>query len=273
MAWTETTRAHYRRAGAGYASDLTDAEWEALAAVLPHSRLGRPARHPRRTMLNAILYLLWTGCPWRGLPREFPPRSTVQSLFYRWRDDGTWSWISIRLVRLGRVSQGRAAVPTVGVIDSSSARTGENAGPRGYDAGKKIKGRKRHIVTDTQGHLLVAQVHPADIQDCHGAVPLLTALGRRFPGLRHIFADRVYRGPQLPAALADTGPWTIEIVQRPKGVKGFQLLPRRWVVERSFAWFERSRRLAKDFEATTESAAAWLHLASIKLEIRRLARH
>lgn len=272
MAWTETTRAQYRRCGIGYASDLTDAEWAVIAAVLPWPRLGRPVSHPRRTMLNAILYLLWSGCPWRALPHEFPPRSTVQSLFYRWRDDGTWVWISSRLVALGRVSQGRAAVPHAGVIDSSSVRTSENAGPRGYDAGKKIKGRKRHIVTDTQGHLLVAQVHRADIQDCHGAVPLLTALRWRFPDLRHIFADRVYRGPQLPAALADTGRWTIEIVQRPKGVKGFQLLPRRWVVERSFAWFERSRRLAKDFEATTESATAWLNIASIKLEIRRLAR-
>lgn len=220
MTWAETTRGPYLRAGAGYASDLTDAEWERIGSVLPHSRLGRPARHPRRTMLNAILYLLWTGCPWRGLPREFPPRSTVQSLFYRWRDDGTWVWISARLVALGRLSQGRPAVARAGVIDSSSILTADNAGPRGYDAGKKIKGRKRHIVTDTQGHLLVAQVHPADIQDCYGAISLLTLLGRRFPKLRHTFADRVYRGSQLPAALMDTGPWTIEIVHRPKGVKG-----------------------------------------------------
>jgi len=134
-----------------------------------------------------------------------------------------------------------------------------------------IKGRKRHIVTDTEGFVIASQVHAANIQDPHGAVPRLGELRRRFPKLRHIFADRVYRGPQLRAAIDQCGPWTIEI-ERPPGVKGFQLLPRRWVVERTFAWLGRSRHLAKDFEATIESAAAWLLLASIRLLFRRLAR-
>jgi transposase len=139
------------------------------------------------------------------------------------------------------------------------------------DAGKRIKGRKRHIVTDTQGFLLAVLVHEANIQDPHGAVPLLRSLRQTFPSLRHVFADRVYRGPQLQGAIADCGPWTMQIVERPPGVKGFQLLPRRWVVERTFAWFGRSRRLAKDFEATIASATAWVLLANLRLLSRRLA--
>ena len=136
----------------------------------------------------------------------------------------------------------------------------------------KAGGRKRHIVTDTEGFLLALRVHEANIQDPHGAVPLLHDLRRRLPTLQHIFADRVYRGAQLQAAIADCGPWTIQIVERPAGAKGFQLLPKRWVVERSFAWLGRCRRLAKDFEATIASAAAWVLIANVRLLIRRLAR-
>jgi len=273
MAWTETTRAHYRREGAGYASDVSDAEWLAVSALLPPpSRLGRPRRWDLRRIVDAILYVLATGCQWRALPKDFPPRSTVQGYFYRWRDDGTWHWVNARLVIRARMMLSRDARPSAGVIDSQSAPTTESGGPRGVDAGKRVKGRKRHIVTDTQGFLLAVLVHAANIQDCHGAVPLLRGLRRGFPGLRHIFADRVYRGDQLRNALADCGPWSIEIVQRPPGVKGFQLLPRRWVVERTFAWLGRSRRLAKDVEATIESATAWILLASIRLLSRRIAR-
>jgi putative transposase len=271
--WTEITRAQYRRDELRYASDTRAAEWHQIAPLLPPpSRLGRPRRWDLRVMVDAILYLLWTGCQWRALPKDFPPYATVQGYFYRWRDDGTWERIIRVLVARARRQMGREPAPTAGVIDSQSVPTTESGGPRGVDAGKRIKGRKRHIVTDTQGFLLAAQVHPANIQDPHGAVPLLHAVRQSYPTLRHVFADRVYRGEQLRSAIADCGPLTIEIVQRPPGVKGFQLLPRRWVVERTLAWSSRCRRLAKDFEATTASATAWLLLANLRLLSRRLAR-
>lgn len=273
MAWTEITREQYRRDGLRYASDTTDAEWAVIDAVMPAPRrLGRPRQTDLRDVVNAIFYILATGCQWRALPREFPPRSTVQGYFYGWRDDGTWHQVVATLVVVARGALGRTAVATAAIIDSQSVATTESGGPRGLDAGKRIKGRKRHIVTDTQGFLLDVLVHPANVQDVHGAVPLLRSIARRFPTLRHVFADRVYRGQQLLNALADCGPWTIEIVERPAGVKGFQLLPRRWVVERTFAWFGRCRRLAKDFEATIESATAWILVANLRLLSRRLAR-
>jgi transposase len=271
--WTEITRAQYRRDELRYASDTRAAEWAQIVPLLPKpSRLGRPREWDLRAIVDAILYLLWTGCQWRALPREFPPRTTVQNYFYRWRNDGTWQRIGAALVARAREAAGRRAAPSAGIIDSQSAATTESGGPRGIDAGKRIKGRKRHIVTDTNGFVLAVRVHEANIQDPHGAVPLLGALRQSFPELAYIFADRVYRGEQLRNAIAECGPWTIHIVERPPGVKGFQLLPRRWVVERTFAWLGRSRRLAKDFEASIASATAWVLLANLRLLSRRLAR-
>lgn len=274
MVWTEITRQQYGRDGQRYASDTTDGEWVVIEAVMPARRLlGRPRQTDLREVIDAIFYILSTGCQWRALPHEFPPRSTVQRYFYGWRDDGTWHQVVATLVVLARRALGREATATAGIIDSQSVATTESGGPRGLDAGKRIKGRKRHIVTDTEGLLLEVQVHPANVQDVHGAVPLLRATRRRFPKLRHVFADRVYRGRQLLNAVADCGPWTIQIVERPPGVKGFQLLPRRWVVERTFAWLGRCRRLAKDFEGTIESATAWVLVAHLRLLSRRLARY
>lgn len=273
MAWTEITRAQYRRDGLRYTSDLTDGEWAVIAPLMPARRhLGRPREVDLREVVNAILYIASSACQWRALPKDLPAYSTAQGYFYRWRDDGTWHEIVAELVVLARQALGRSDVASAGIIDSQSVATTESGGPRGLDAAKRIKGRKRHIVTDTQGFLLAVLVHPANIQDCHGAAPLLRDLGRRFPKLRYILADRVYRGQQLLDALADCGPWTIEIIQRPAGVKGFQLLPRRWVVERTFAWLGRCRRLAKDFETTIASATAWILVAHMRLLTRRIAR-
>jgi transposase len=272
MPWTEITRAQYQREGLRFASDMTDAEWALIARRLPaRRRLGRPRTTDLRRVVEAILYVLATGCQWRALPGDFPPRSTVQGYFYTWRDTGLWQRIVTALVRRARCDLGRKPTPTAAIIDSQSAPTTEAGGPCGFDAGKRVHGRKRHIVTDTNGLLLAVHVHPANVQDVHGAVPLLKRLRAKFPKLRHVFADRVYRGGQLVKALAHCGPWTIEIVERPTGVKGFQLLPKRWVVERTFAWFGRCRRLAKDFEGSVASAVAWLLVAHVRLLTRRLA--
>jgi putative transposase len=273
MPWTEITRAEYQRNGLRYASDLTDAEWALIARKMPpRRRRGRPREVDLREVVQAIFYILSTGCQWRALPSEFPPYSTVQGYFYAWRDTGRWHRIVRALVRQARQKLGRKPKPTTAIIDSQSASTTQAGGPRGFDPGKRVYGRKRHIVTDTNGLLLAVHVHPANVQDVHGAVPLLTRLRARFPRLRHILADRVYRGKQLLNALSHCGQWTIEIVERPLGVKGFQLLPRRWVVERTFAWLGRCRRLARDFEATAATQVAWLLVAHLRLLTRRLAK-
>jgi transposase len=271
--WTETTQQQYRRDGLRYASDVSDAEWAQIEALLPApKRLGRPRTTQMRQVVNAMLYLLTTGCQWRLLPKEFPPFSTVQRFFYRWRDAGLWQTINHFLVMRTREATGREASPTAGVLDSQSVKTTEAAGPRGYDAGKKIKGRKRHVLTDTNGLLVAAVVHQADIQDRDGAPLVLASARYLYPWLRHVFADGGYSGAKLDTALEKIGRWRIEIIKRSDAASGFVVLPRRWVVERTFAWLNRNRRLAKDFEATLESALAWLFLASVKLLMRRLGR-
>jgi putative transposase len=273
MPWTKATRKQYRRDGLRYASDLTDAEWKLVARLLPKPRrVGRPREVDLRVVLNAMLYVLATGCQWRALPKDFPPFTTVQYYFYTWRDTQLWRRINRALVACARRAVGRKPTPSAGIIDSQTVKTTESGGPRGFDPAKRMKGRKRHLVTDTEGSLLTVQVHAADIQDNHGAVPLLKAARRAFARLRHLFADRVYRGPKLLNAISEVGRWTIEIVTRTQSVGKFKAEPRRWVIERTFAWFGRNRRLAKDFEKTIASAEAWIMIASIRVLSRRLAR-
>ena len=206
MAWTDITREQHRRAGLRYPSDLTDAEWGLIAPLLPPARRGgRPRTTDLREVVNAILYLASSGCQWRMLPKDFPPLSTVQSYFYAWRDMGLWQSINHLLVMAARELEGREASPTAGVIDSQSVKTTESGGIAGYDAGKKLRGRKRHIVTDTLGLMLFVLVHAADIQDRDGAVDLAKAIRHRFPWLRHLFADGGYAGDKLATALARLG--------------------------------------------------------------------
>jgi transposase len=267
--WTATTRAQHKREGLRFPSDLTDAEWAVLAPLLPpRSPVGRPPAWPMREILDAIFYVLRGGVPWRLLPPCFPPRQTVYGWFAAFRDAGVWEALNHHLVMLDREQAGRQASPSAAVIDSQSVKTTEAGGPRGYDAGKKINGRKRHALVDTDGRLLVLHCHPASVQDRDGAVPLLRASRRRFAFVERAFADAAYAAERVNNATRIA----IEIVRKPKDQVGFAVHPRRWVVERCFAWLGRNRRLARDFEATIASATAFLYAASVSLLTRRIAR-
>jgi len=256
---------------------MTDEEWSLVEPMIPPGkRHGRHRSVNLREVFNAILYLLSTGCQWRALPKDFPPRSTVNEYFKLWEWDGTLERIHHALFVQVRELSGKEASPTAAIIDSQSVKAAEKGGaeidPIGYDAGKKVKGIKRHLVVDTLGMVLGAEIQPADVQDRDGALTVLAEVRRLFPFVEKIFADGAYQGAATAAAVADLGAWEIEIVKRSDTAKGFVLLPKRWIVERTLGWIGRCRRLSKHFENRARSALAFIRIAMIRLMTRRIAR-
>ena len=253
-----------------YPSDLMDGQWQVLRSLLP--KPAKRGRRPicRRLILNAILYVNRTGCQWRALPHDFPKWKTVYTIFWRWRRAGVWEKIHEALCRQVRKQSGKKPTPSVAIVDSQSIRTAEGGEERGYDAGKKVTGRKRHLAVDTLGLVWAVVVHGAYWQDHDGACFVFQKL-RVFGRLRVLFADSAYGRNGLPKWVHETFGWILQTVLRPVGAKGFVVLPKRWIVERTFAWLARYRRHSKDYERSTESSETTIYLSMIALMSRRLA--
>ena len=265
-----------------YPTDLNDNEWQVIAPLMPQpSNTGRPREHCFREILNAIFYVTKNGCHWRALPHDFPPWQSVYHYFRLWRINGRWEKLNKTLREAVREKQGRHKQPSAAILDSQSVKTVEGGEERGYDAGKNVGGRKRHLIVDTLGLVMLVVVTAASVQDRDGGKVLLKSLFERikkpsyphwwrFCRLMRIWADGSYRGELIEWVKHVLG-WQLEVVDKAPGQKGFVVLPRRWVVERTFAWLNRQRRLSKDYERLPQTSEAFIYVAMIRLMIRNLA--
>ncbi|MFJ8939786.1 IS5 family transposase [Streptomyces sp. NPDC102365] len=271
-----------------YSTDLSDAEWAILCPLVPAVKSGgRPAIHARREILNALVYWLRTGCAWRLLPHDLPPWQTVYHYWRVWQQEGVWEQMLPALGERERVQLGRDPTPSAAIVDSQSVRASERGGLHGYDGGKKVSGIKRHLLVDTRGTILVTCVSPASVGDRDGAAVLFFQAADAFPRLQHVWADQGYRGADFRSWVREATGITVEVVQRrdggfrstwakvrtpPPAVPLFAVVPRRWVVERTFAWLGRCRRLSKDYEYLRVCSENAVYLTMAMLLVRRLAR-
>jgi putative transposase len=259
----------------GYPTDLNDTEWAQIAPYLPEaSATGAPRKHGWRILLNAMFYIVKNGCVWRALPHDFPTWQTVYHYFRLFRQSGLWEQLNTHIRQAVRQKEGRQAQASAMIVDSQSAKSAEGGESRGFDGGKHVSGRKRNLLVDTLGLVVIAKVTAANVQDVHAGQQLFSVVAHKpelLSRLEKIFADGGYRGELVT--------WTqhnlhavLEIVLKLGDQKGFQVLPKRWVIERTFAWITRNRRLARDYERLAQSSEAFIYLAMIRLGLRRLAR-
>lgn len=261
------------QSGKRYASDCTDKEWAIIAPKLAQpAGAGRKRTVDLRAVVNAIFYRTRTGCQWRMLPKEFPDWRHVWYYYKKWTKEGTWAWLNAALRGLLRRAMGRQPEPSLGILDSQTVKATEAGGERGYDGGKKMNGRKRHILVDTLGLLLELVVHPANIQDYDGARLVLQKAPSKLSRLQKVIADGMYPKNGLVEWVKQQFRFTLEIVTRDKEQKGFVVLPKRWIVERSLAWLERNRILSKEYEHLTQTSESDVYIASIRMMLRRLDR-